>query len=137
MEPYKQLWRVVEGSVRDAFNRHPDYLTPKGRKSASVSITKRVTGTVLSFAVQAARSQSSPLAETADRGSLPEPLPGVCAPGGAGVACVSPIFRVRIVNVRRKPRHLREPRKDKRSIQIALERTTRQLAKEMGRAGNA
>ena len=41
-------------------------------------------------------------------------------------------FRVRIVNVRRK-RPLREPRKDKRSIQIALDRTTRQLAKEMGR----
>jgi hypothetical protein len=31
--------------------------------------------------------------------------------------------------------HRRSPRKDKRSIQIALERTTRQLAKEMGRAG--
>lgn len=41
-------------------------------------------------------------------------------------------FRVRIVNVRRK-RPLREPRKDKRSIRDALERTTRQLAKEMGR----
>lgn len=132
MSPYAQLWRVVEGSVKDAFNRHPDYLTPKGRKSASVSITKRVTGTVLSFAVQAARSQSSPLAETADRGSLPEPLPGVCAPGGAGVACVSPIFRVRIVNVRRK-RPLREPRKDKRSIQAALRSKTRQLQEEMGR----
>jgi hypothetical protein len=43
-------------------------------------------------------------------------------------------FRVRIVNVRRK-RPLREPRKDKRSIQIALERTRRELEQALGRAG--
>lgn len=44
-------------------------------------------------------------------------------------------FRVRIVNVRRK-RPIREPRKDKRSIQAALVRTTRQLEIEMGRGRN-
>lgn len=71
MSAYKQLWKVVEGSVSDAFNRHPDYLTPKGRKSAPASIIKRVTGTVLSFAVQAAKSQRE-LAEKDDRALCPD-----------------------------------------------------------------
>lgn len=57
--PYQQLWGVVSGAVEDAFNRHPDYLTSKGKKSAATSIIKRVTGTVLSFAVQAAGAASA------------------------------------------------------------------------------
>ena len=52
MTPYQQLWSVVDGAVVDALKNHPDYLTPKGRKSARTSVVKRVTGTVLSFAVQ-------------------------------------------------------------------------------------
>lgn len=49
---YKQLWRGVDGAVRDCFHHHPDYLTPKGinRSTARQSIVKRVTGAVLGFA---------------------------------------------------------------------------------------
>jgi hypothetical protein len=54
---HRQLTRVVSGAVDDAFKHHPDYLTPKGKRSAKGSIVKRVTGTVLSFAVQAARGR--------------------------------------------------------------------------------
>ncbi len=54
---YQQLWRVVDGAVRDAFRKHGDYLTPKGRHSAKRSVVKRVTGTVLSFALQEAKRQ--------------------------------------------------------------------------------
>lgn len=52
MTPYQQLYSVVDGAVLDAFKMHPDYLTPKGRASARKSVCKRVTGTVLGFAVQ-------------------------------------------------------------------------------------
>lgn len=104
MSPYKQLWRVVDGSVADAFNRHPDYLTPKGRKSARASITKRVTGTVLSFAVQAAKSQRE-LAETALGNATPDVQVSTDLDAGAGTLLVSPtIHRVRIRNVRLKRR---------------------------------
>lgn len=61
---YQELWGVVDGAVVDAFNNHPDYLTPKGQKSARSSVVKRVTGTVLSFAAQAAQGRSSQPAET-------------------------------------------------------------------------
>jgi hypothetical protein len=62
---YQQLWGIVEGAVEDAFGSHPDYLTPKGRRNAKVSVTKRVTGTVLSFAEHSARG----LREEADKAS--------------------------------------------------------------------
>ena len=69
---YRQLWRVVDGAVRDALDHHPDYLTPKGRRNARESVTKRVTGQVLSYATQVAegRSGSSPAPEMGS-GSLP------------------------------------------------------------------
>jgi hypothetical protein len=54
---YDQLYRITSGAVRDAFRKHPDYLTPKGRRSATKSVVKRVTGTILGFAVQAATRQ--------------------------------------------------------------------------------
>lgn len=62
---YRQLWRIVDSAVRDALAHHPEYLTPKGHINARRSITKRVTGAVLGYAVQAARgrSGSSPAAE--------------------------------------------------------------------------
>ena len=107
MSPYKQLWKVVEGSVTDAFNRHPDYLTPKGRKSAPTSIVKRVTGTVLSFAVQAAQSQRELAAKGGRALSPDDQVSGAHAASdaGAGASSVSPtIHRVRIVNVRLKRR---------------------------------
>ena len=63
---YAQLWRVADGAVRDALRKHPDYLTPKGQRSARRSIVKRVTGTVLGFALQEAKRQRE-LAVTDDR----------------------------------------------------------------------
>lgn len=56
-EPYSRLWRVVDGAVRDAFRMHPDYLTRKGNRNARNSVTKRVTGTVLGFALEEARGR--------------------------------------------------------------------------------
>lgn len=41
---YHALWRIVDGAVRDAFLRHPEYLTDAGHRSAQLSIVKRVAG---------------------------------------------------------------------------------------------
>lgn len=72
MTPYQQLWSVVDGAVVDAFKNHPDYLTKKGRASARKSVVKRVTGTVLGFAVQyAARGRPNQPASSPDVGLLP------------------------------------------------------------------
>ena len=62
---YRQLWRIVDGAVRDALDSHPDYLTKKGRESARNSITKRVTGAVLGYATEVAQGRSgvSPAAD--------------------------------------------------------------------------
>lgn len=62
---YRQIWRVVDGAVRDTFENHPEYLTAKGRASAVRSVTKRVTGAVHGYAAQAARGRS----ETRDSAS--------------------------------------------------------------------
>lgn len=70
---YQELWGVVDGAVVDAFNNHPDYLTPKGQKSARTSVVKRVTGTVLSFAAQAAQGRPRPPAETSDGAPFSHP----------------------------------------------------------------
>lgn len=69
---HAQLRRVVSGAVEDAFKMHPDYLTPKGRHSAKESVVKRVSGTVLSFAEQAAKGQRE-LALKATQPSQAEP----------------------------------------------------------------
>ena len=44
---YWKLWRIVDGAVRDAFEKHPEYLTDKGRRDARRSIVKRATGALL------------------------------------------------------------------------------------------
>lgn len=56
----RQIWRVVDGAIRDAFINHPDYLTPKGTRSACArrSVAKRVTGAVLSYLEQSKRGRS-------------------------------------------------------------------------------
>lgn len=41
------LWRLVEGAVIDAFNKHPNYLTEAGQRSAVQSVTKRVVGQIV------------------------------------------------------------------------------------------
>lgn len=94
---YAELWGVVDGAVADAFNNHPDYLTPKGQQSARTSVVKRVTGTVLSFAVQAAKGRATNPAETQERGSP-------SAHAGEGDTTSSPNPHCRIGRVIMKPR---------------------------------
>lgn len=55
-----QMWRVVDGAIRDAFLHHPDYLTGKGTSGASArrSVAKRVTGAVLSYLEQSREGRS-------------------------------------------------------------------------------
>ncbi len=55
-----QIWRVIDGAIRDAFTHHPDYLTEKGTKWATArrSIAKRVTGSVLSYLEQSRKGRS-------------------------------------------------------------------------------
>lgn len=50
---HQRLWRMVEGAVVDALSSHPDYLTPKGERSAVESITKRVVGQLVGYAGEA------------------------------------------------------------------------------------
>jgi hypothetical protein len=54
---YRRLWRIVDGAVMDAFKMHPDYLSDKGRRgrAARLSVVKRVTGAVTSFAEQSVK----------------------------------------------------------------------------------
>ncbi|NDW00061.1 hypothetical protein [Salipiger sp. PrR002] len=49
---HRQLWRLVEGAVTDAFRSHPDYLTDRGSRLAVESVTKRVVGTLVGHAIQ-------------------------------------------------------------------------------------
>lgn len=94
---YRQLWRVVDGAVTDCFKNHPDYLTGKGRRSAQGSLVKRVTGTVLSFAVQAARGQTNHLAVT-EPGATLSPASGPLALHASAVTLsprTQPAFWVR------------------------------------------
>ena len=58
---YRQLWRLVDGAVRDAFANHPDYLTDKGKRDAARSVTKRVVGTLHGYAAQVAWGRSRKL----------------------------------------------------------------------------
>ncbi len=48
---YRQLWRVIDGAVADAFSNHPEYLASGiSPKVVRASINKRVVGSVLSYA---------------------------------------------------------------------------------------
>ncbi len=47
-DAYRQLWRIVDGAVADAFNQHDNYIAPGvSRKLVRASICKRVVGAVL------------------------------------------------------------------------------------------
>lgn len=87
--PYRQLWRLVDGAVADAFKCHPDYLTAKGHilDNARRSVTKRVVGAVLGYAGQAARGSNIAPAMSAGadnlargRSSSTQPLAAHTAP---------------------------------------------------------
>lgn len=56
----RQVWRVVDGAIRDAFSNHPDYLTIKGTRAACArrSVAKRVTGALLSYLEQSKEGRS-------------------------------------------------------------------------------
>ena len=101
---YSKLWGIVDGGVADALKMHPDYLTPKGLRSARTSIVKRVTGTVISFAEQSARGRGNP-AETADRALHPEmPASDDTTPdAGAGAYSVSPT--IGMIRFKRRTRY--------------------------------
>lgn len=57
---YYQLWCLVEPAVRDAFSNHPEYLTLQGQRSAQLSITKRVVGTLYGYGTQVPWGRSVP-----------------------------------------------------------------------------
>ena len=65
---YRQLWRVVDAAVAEAFKAHPDYLTERGARLARQSINKRVVGAIHGYAVEAAkrRSGGNPAADNGD-----------------------------------------------------------------------
>lgn len=58
---YRQLWRIVDGAVRDALASHPEYLTDHGKRNAREAIIKRVTGSLYGYATQVARGRSASL----------------------------------------------------------------------------
>lgn len=64
---YRQVWRLVDGAVRDALHCHPEYLAPGvNPRVVRNSINKRVTGALMGYAEQSAegRSGQAPAAET-------------------------------------------------------------------------
>lgn len=67
-EAHRQIWRLVDGAVRDAFANHPDYLTPLGQGRAVEAVTKRVAGSLFGYATQVARGRSGcePAAKAAE-----------------------------------------------------------------------
>lgn len=58
---YRQLWRIVDGAVKDCFMKHPDYLTGKGHahSRARNSVNKRVVGAILGYTQEVASGVQS------------------------------------------------------------------------------
>lgn len=52
---YRVLWSAIEGSVREAFKAHPEYLTEKGAEAAVASVTKRAVGAVVGLMHEAGK----------------------------------------------------------------------------------
>lgn len=107
---HAKLWGVVEGAVNDAFHKHDDYLTPKGRRSAKVSIIKRVTGTVLGFALQEAQRRQQPAAQPAMVAGPEREASGETTTSGAGDGVstrhpLDPHCRIGKVRWKRKTRY--------------------------------
>lgn len=130
---YQQLWHVVSGAVADAFNRHPNYLTKSGQKYARASIVKRVTGTVLSFAVQATAESRVTTAERAT-GELSVSVPEADA-AADGVRLHSHAYvEDRIYHAIRRalfPSTTRELRRDAKRFRIRFKAKTSQLRAEL------
>lgn len=58
-EMHRQLWRLVDGAVRDTFMTHPDYLTVLGSKRAVDALNKRIVGSLCGYATQVAQGRSA------------------------------------------------------------------------------
>ena len=57
---YRELWRVVDGAVADAFNMHPEYLSAQASpRVVRRSINKRVVGALLASREGGAASKGS------------------------------------------------------------------------------
>lgn len=55
---YLQLWKIIDGAVRDTFANHPEYLS--GRVAEHIvrqSVVKRATGQLWGFAGKPARGR--------------------------------------------------------------------------------
>jgi hypothetical protein len=60
-QEYQDVWRIVDGAIKKAFDAHPNYLTLAGAryKTARMSIAKRVVGDVVSYLDRKARVEQS------------------------------------------------------------------------------
>ncbi len=67
---YGEIWRMVDGAVRDAFASHPEYVQQSYLRSARLSITKRVTGAVNGYVASATKGREA-APETAHGNSYP------------------------------------------------------------------
>ncbi len=56
---YRQIWRIVDGAIRDTLENHPEYLTKAGSRAARNSLTKRVVGSLHGYATQVAKGRST------------------------------------------------------------------------------
>lgn len=101
---YGQLWPIVDGAVADALKSHPDYLTPKGERSARTSIVKRVTGTVIGFAEQSAKGRGNAAVKEDGLGTVePQASVPLRADAEAGALMRQPHPNCRIGRVKLKP----------------------------------
>lgn len=56
----RQLWRVIDGAVRDCFMMHPDYVSPSRQAACRRSIVKRVIAQVIDNKELVEKSASGP-----------------------------------------------------------------------------
>lgn len=93
---YHQLWRIVDGAVRQTYAAHPDYFSEKGRRaSARSSFVKRVTGSIMGYVEQSTQVRSG--ARPADAREVGKSLPI----SGAGAQIPGATFLSRLMWWRR------------------------------------
>lgn len=62
---YSKIWRIADGAVADAFDKHPEYLVDNlSKKQIRASVVKRVAGALHGFL----REESNRERPAADRG---------------------------------------------------------------------
>jgi hypothetical protein len=57
---FRQIWRIVDGALRDTLAKHPEYISEKkiAYQGFRISLIKRITGAIVGHAAQAARYRS-------------------------------------------------------------------------------